>query len=75
MLHRGGLEVYANNDYQFCSAHLYNGTAWVTVVPYVYVSNAWVKAGAAGTILEQFITSNNQDFYTSNNEPFLVRKI
>lgn len=75
MLHRGGVEVYTNNDYQFCSAHIYNGSTWVTAVPYIYTSNAWVKVGAAGTTLEQFMTSNSQEFYTSNNEPFLVRQI
>lgn len=74
MLHRGGLEVYTNNDFQFSSANIYVSGTWVTAVPYVYTSGAWAKSGAAGTTMDYFYTSDNQQFDTSNNEPFLVRR-
>ena len=75
MLHRGGVEVYTSNDFNYSAVKIYLSGQWKDAVPYLYTDGAWVKSCAAGTTMEQFITSTNDDFYTSNNEPFLVRKM
>lgn len=74
MLHRGGIEVYTNNNYQFSAIKLYHNNAWVDAVPYLYINNGWTKCGAAGTSMDFFITSNSQEFKTVNDEFFLVRR-
>ena len=74
MLHRGGVEVYTNNNYQYCAIKMYNNNTWIDVVPYMYIDGAWIKCGAAGTSMDFFITSNNQEFKTVNDEFFLVRR-
>ena len=74
MLHRGGVEVYTSNDFQFSTVKLYNSNTWKNAIPYVYIDGAWVKCGAAGTTMDFFYTSNNQEFKTSNDEFFLVRR-
>ena len=42
-------------------------------IPKEYLNNNWQTLGAAGTLMIKFITSDGQEFYTSNGELFLVR--
>ena len=74
MLHRGGVEVYTNNNFQYCAAKMYLSNTWQDVVPYIYTGGSWKKICAAGTTMDYFYTSDNQLFMTSDNQEFLVRR-
>lgn len=70
---RGGVAVYTT-DWQFTHCKVYNGSTWVQAIPYVYNGTSWEKVGGAGVNMIPFLVSNGDDFYTSNNEQFLVRE-
>ena len=69
-----------------CVIGVYNGTDWVEATPaiyssswgyarpYIYNGSSWQPVGHANTLMVPFITSDNKDFYSYNNEQFLVRQ-
>lgn len=74
MVHQGGLSIYNSNDYYWSNCYIYSNGSWEKVSPYIYTNNQWKMAGAAGTQMIQFYTSDNKEFMTSDGKNFLVRE-
>lgn len=54
--------------------NVYNSNTWKSCHPYIYTDGEWRPAGAAGTLMVPFITSDGNYFYTSDGKMFLVRQ-
>ncbi len=65
--------LYTNNDWDLVVPYVYTNNQWVRAQPKCYTNNNWQTLGAAGVLMVKFITSDGQEFYTSDGELFLVR--
>lgn len=73
MLH-GVNALYCDNDWDLVVPYIYTNNQWVPVTATGYTNNSWRTFGDAGTLMVKFITSDGQEFYTSDGELFLVRE-
>ena len=71
---RGFVTVYQSNDFHKYVAFVKVGTTWRPAIPYVYYDGRWMPAGQTGEIMVEFLTSNGENFITSDGKTFMVRK-
>lgn len=71
---QGGVVMRYQGDDEWLLPKVYHNGAWQYCLPYVFSSNIWKLAGAAGVPMVRFVLETDGDLIVYDNQPFLVRK-
>ena len=73
-MRQGGVSICTSaNTFSFARPKIYNGSAWVDAIPFIY-DGSWKMSEAAGTQMVYFLTKTNEYFLDSSGKYFLVRE-
>lgn len=71
---QGGVVMRYQGDDEWFLPKVYHNGAWQYCLPYVFSSDIWKLAGAAGVPMIRFVLETDGDLMVYDNPPFLVRK-
>ena len=71
---QGGVVMRYQGDDEWVLPKVYHNGAWQYCLPYVFSSDIWKLAGAAGVPMVRFVLETDGDLIVYDNHPFLVRK-